>query len=110
VNANLWKELAPYFANIAAWYWGHEHSFKVYEPYVGPEGQTLQKGRLIGHGSKWKKSKSNVIPFVPVEHPVAREIGLAVLEISEDRCTAKYLELAGEGSSLSLVENYRELL
>jgi hypothetical protein len=83
---------------------------KVYEPYVGPDGQTLHKGRLIGHGSKWKKSKSNVVPCVAVEHPAAREIGLAVLEISEDRCTARYLELAGEGNSLTLIENYREIL
>ncbi len=27
VNANLWKEMSPYFSNIVAWFWGHEHSF-----------------------------------------------------------------------------------
>ncbi len=83
---------------------------EIYEPYVGPDGLTLQKGRLIGHGSKWKKCKSNVIPFVAVDHPKAREIGMAVLEISEDRCTAKYMELAGEAPNLTLIENYREFL
>jgi hypothetical protein len=31
---------------IAAWFWGHEHTLTVYEPYRG-----LEKGRCIGHGA-----------------------------------------------------------
>ena len=31
---------------IAAWFWGHEHTLSIYEPFLG-----LQKGRCIGHGA-----------------------------------------------------------
>lgn len=30
-------------ADVAAWFWGHEHGMSLYEPYAG-----LEKGRLIG--------------------------------------------------------------
>ena len=30
---------------VAAWFWGHEHSLCVYQPYAG-----LRRGRCIGHG------------------------------------------------------------
>ena len=29
-----------------AWFWGHEHSMQLFEPYAG-----LKRGRLIGNGS-----------------------------------------------------------
>ncbi|WP_109483826.1 metallophosphoesterase [Paraburkholderia sp. C35] len=31
---------------IAAWFWGHEHSLSIYQPYLG-----LNRGRCIGHGA-----------------------------------------------------------
>jgi hypothetical protein len=31
---------------VAAWFWGHEHAFTVYETYLG-----LQRGRCLGHGA-----------------------------------------------------------
>lgn len=31
---------------IPAWFWGHEHSLCIYEPYAG-----LERGRCIGHGA-----------------------------------------------------------
>ena len=31
---------------IPAWFWGHEHSLGIYEPYAG-----LERGRCIGHGA-----------------------------------------------------------
>ncbi|SIT41026.1 putative phosphohydrolase [Paraburkholderia piptadeniae] len=31
---------------ITAWFWGHEHSLSVYQPYLG-----LTRGRCIGHGA-----------------------------------------------------------
>lgn len=108
VNHSLWAELAPYMEHIKAWYWGHEHSFRVYEPFKGPDGKILARGRLIGHGSKWKKGKNKVVPFIPVEHPIGREIGACLLEISDGDCVARYVELAGEGEEAHLVENYRE--
>lgn len=100
--------VAPYMEHVEAWYWGHEHCVKVYEPFTNSDGKTLMRGRLIGHGSKWKKAKNNQIPFRVIDHPKAREIGLCLLEISEDDCEARYMELSGEGDNVELVENYRE--
>jgi hypothetical protein len=37
---------AAQLGKIPAWFWGHEHSLGVYEPYAG-----LERGRCIGHGA-----------------------------------------------------------
>lgn len=31
---------------VSAWFWGHEHSLSIYQPYLG-----LNRGRCIGHGA-----------------------------------------------------------
>lgn len=31
---------------VAAWFWGHEHTLSIYEPFAG-----LERGRCIGHGA-----------------------------------------------------------
>jgi hypothetical protein len=31
---------------ISAWFWGHEHTLSIYDPFVG-----LQRGRCLGHGA-----------------------------------------------------------
>jgi hypothetical protein len=33
-------------SEIAAWFWGHEHTLSIYDSYLG-----LAKGRCIGHGA-----------------------------------------------------------
>jgi hypothetical protein len=37
---------AARLGEIPAWFWGHEHSLGIYEPYAG-----LERGRCIGHGA-----------------------------------------------------------
>ena len=37
---------ADRLGNISAWFWGHEHSLGIYEPYAG-----LSRGRCVGHGA-----------------------------------------------------------
>ena len=32
--------------DVSAWFWGHEHALRIYEPYAG-----LAKGRCIGYGA-----------------------------------------------------------
>lgn len=81
VNNFLWKQLLPYMDMIALAAWGHEHSQRIYEPFT-KDGATLQRGRLLGHGSKWKPAKNDRIPFIKTPHPQARGIGLTVLEFS----------------------------
>ena len=41
-----WFSEANSKGHIAAWFWGHEHSLSIYEPYAG-----LARGRCIGHGA-----------------------------------------------------------
>ncbi len=31
---------------VAAWFWGHEHTLSIYEPFAG-----LERGRCVGHGA-----------------------------------------------------------
>ena len=48
INTYLKSEFGPYFFNkVAAWYWGHEHSYALYQ--AGLFG--LNKGRLLGSSS-----------------------------------------------------------
>lgn len=52
LNESLSVTFKPYFDRIAAWYWGHEHNFVVFN-----DGQCgLRKGRLIGC-SAYEESK-----------------------------------------------------
>lgn len=46
-NRYLHGYFAPYFHKIAAWYWGHEHSFAIYQDGIFG----LAKGRLLGSSS-----------------------------------------------------------
>jgi hypothetical protein len=45
---------------IAAWFWGHEHSLSIYEPYAG-----LRRGRCIGHGAVPVASTEKIYHVLP---------------------------------------------
>ncbi|MFN0214951.1 MAG: metallophosphoesterase family protein [Saprospiraceae bacterium] len=47
-NPKLLECFKPYIdkKQITAWFWGHEHLFEVYKPFLG-----LDKGRCVGHGA-----------------------------------------------------------
>ncbi len=47
-NPDLIKALYAFQAEgrIAAWFWGHEHTFTIYKPFAN-----LDRGRCIGHGA-----------------------------------------------------------
>jgi hypothetical protein len=42
-NPGLFANFQDVLPNIAWWFWGHEHTLAVYEPYMG-----LQRGRCVG--------------------------------------------------------------
>lgn len=47
VNTRLLKQFPPsVLEGVAAWYWGHEHSSVIYEPYAG-----LKRGRCMGNSA-----------------------------------------------------------
>lgn len=46
VNTRLLSQFPPdALASVAAFYWGHEHSSTIFEPYAG-----IRRGRLVGNG------------------------------------------------------------
>lgn len=42
-NPNLLTTFQPVLANIEWWFWGHEHTLAIYDPYLG-----LKRGRCLG--------------------------------------------------------------
>lgn len=67
VNMKLGAQLAPYFPNIAAWFWGHEHDLAIFQN--GLCG--LAMGRLVG-SSAFEEATADVpygvrFPQVPFD-------------------------------------------
>ncbi len=50
LNENLYATFKPYLDRIAAWFWGHEHNFIVFDNdlEIQPGDKPLKKGRLLG--------------------------------------------------------------
>jgi len=83
---------------IAAWFWGHEHTLSVYEPYLD-----LNCGRCIGHAA---------VPVIPSDtffQPIAgiadppRSISLQLPVDTQDHVYAHgftVISLAGDGSAV----------
>mmetsp|Transcript_79211 Transcript_79211/g.164400 ORF Transcript_79211/g.164400 Transcript_79211/m.164400 type:complete len:734 (+) Transcript_79211:220-2421(+) len=47
VNTRLLHQFPPEaLKDVAAWFWGHEHTSMIFEPYAG-----LERGRCIGNGA-----------------------------------------------------------
>lgn len=71
----LHSYFSPYFNKIAAWFWGHEHSYAIY-----PDGiYGLSKGRLLGSSSYEVPSSNDssdvyannypLVPYAPFSQP-----------------------------------------
>jgi len=86
---------------IAAWFWGHEHTLSICEPFGG-----LERGRCLGHGavpvSILDKLYApipglNEIPTIVANTQLQRQgsvyaHGYAVLAFCGDRCSAEYYQ------------------
>ena len=48
LNQALLDDFGPVLAEgrVAAWFWGHEHTLAIYQPYAG-----LRRGRCVGNGA-----------------------------------------------------------
>jgi hypothetical protein len=42
-NPNLLGVFQSLFSQVSCWFWGHEHTLGIYDPYMG-----LQRGRCVG--------------------------------------------------------------
>lgn len=65
VNLRLFAQLRPLLSKSDLWFWGHEHSFIVYDPYLG-----VARARCLGHAafpvSVDEQPQSPRFPEVPV--------------------------------------------
>ena len=123
LNENLYAVFKQYFDRIAAWYWGHEHNFILFENdlKIQTDDLPLKKGRLIGC-SAYEETRDDD-PF-EVKYPKARfmnnmpRLGLseyksglqtfynhafAILDVAPDKVTASYYEYPswGQGNAPS---------
>jgi hypothetical protein len=63
VNHRLYEQVKPVLDRVARWFWGHEHSLVVYEPFAPEAGGPAVTARCIGHGA---------IPVAEAERPKRR--------------------------------------
>ena len=59
LNGNLFNVFSPYFDQVLAWYWGHEHILAIYRnnELLNANNIPLKKGRLVGNSGyeQWDK-------------------------------------------------------
>ncbi|MBY3383217.1 metallophosphoesterase family protein [Rhizobium laguerreae] len=108
VNANLLRayEAIASKGNVAAWFWGHEHSLSIYQPFT-----ELKRGRCIGHAAIpvniLDEIYKNVDGLDSVPNLIADTMqstvgnlwshGYALLSLRDQTCTASYYELTATG-------------
>src|SRR6202030_606276 len=86
---------------ISAWFWGHEHTLSIYDPFVG-----LQRGRCLGHGAVPVSTLDKLyvpIPGLDQTPSIAANTqlqqqggvyahGYAALAFGTEDCTAEYYQ------------------
>jgi hypothetical protein len=103
VNPHLLKAFNSMTASgrISAWFWGHEHTLSIYEPFMG-----LERGRCLGHGAVPVSILDKIYVPVPglgktptiVANTQLRQQGsvyahgYAVLSFGADTCLAEYYQ------------------
>jgi len=89
---------------ISAWFWGHEHTLSIYEPFVG-----LKRGRCLGHGAVPTSIADDIYRPLDGLEQVPREItanrlkavggvyahGYALLSLNTNLCLAEYYQSLG---------------
>ncbi|MGM4932703.1 metallophosphoesterase family protein [Tardiphaga sp. 619_E2_N8_5] len=95
---------------IAAWYWGHEHTLSIYDPYAG-----LQRGRCLGHGAVPTSTADRIYRPLPdlTDAPSIKDRtqlaqvggvyahGYSVLALQPDFCSATYFQdMAGRKNQM----------
>jgi len=118
LNENLCAIFSPYFDRIAAWYWGHEHNFVVFENdlKIQDGDPPLKKGRLLGCSAY--EETLNEDPY-EINHPEARFIkdmpklsrstwktgaqdfynhAFGILDVTPDKIIATYYEYPSWGA------------
>ena len=94
---------------VAAWFWGHEHTLSIYQPFAG-----LERGRCVGHGAVPVSVIDEI--YKPVAELEGAPLlvdqtrlssrggvythGYAVLSFEGDTCSAEYYQATDRGREL----------
>jgi hypothetical protein len=98
---------------IAAWFWGHEHTLSIYEPFAG-----LERGRCMGNGAvptsiidKIYEPLKDLDRTPSIKHgpqlaPVGGVYahGYSMISLQNGRCPASYLQDLGGSASVLFEE------
>jgi hypothetical protein len=98
---------------VAAWFWGHEHTLSIYEPFAG-----LARGRCVGHGAVPTSIIDKIYEPLPdlSEIPAVKQKteldkvggvyahGFAVLALDGELCKASYYQDANGQKKLIFEE------
>jgi hypothetical protein len=118
LNQNLYRLFGNYLDRVAAWYWGHEHNFLIFENdlVIQPGQPPLKKGRLVGCSAYEETLMED--PY-GINNPEARFIAdmprlqhsqwmtdvqqfynhaFAILDVAPDKITASYYEYPSWGA------------
>jgi calcineurin-like phosphoesterase family protein len=94
---------------IAAWFWGHEHTLSIYQPFAG-----LERGRCVGHGAVPVSVIDEIYKPLPELENAPLLVdqtrlssrggvythGYAVLSFKGDTCNAEYYQATDRGREL----------
>jgi 3',5'-cyclic AMP phosphodiesterase CpdA len=119
LNENLYATFKKYFDRIAAWYWGHEHTFILFDNdlRIQPGDLPLRKGRLVGCSAyeetetgdplEIKHKEARFLTNMPHLHISNYKTDLqkfynhafAILDVTPDKMTATYYEYPSWGTA-----------
>jgi predicted phosphodiesterase len=118
LNENLYEMFKKYFDRIAAWYWGHEHNFILFQDDLTIQAGDLplKKGRLLGCSAYEESFDEDPyainhpqVPFSAKGHLSLSKFltggqrfynhAFAVLDVTPDKITASYYEYPSWGTN-----------
>lgn len=117
VNPRLLKafQQMTQIKGVAAWFWGHEHTLSIYNPFAG-----LERGRCLGHGAvpvsvidKIYEPLANLdeTPSLLDQSKLGATGGVynhgyALLTFNGGSCRAEYYQAANNGRTLIFDESF----
>jgi Calcineurin-like phosphoesterase len=100
---------------VAAWFWGHEHTLSIYKPFAG-----LERGRCLGHGAVPVSVIDEIykpvagLENVPslIDQPKLGTTGgvynhgYALLSFEGNGCRAEYFQVSNGGREMIYAESF----
>jgi hypothetical protein len=118
LNENLYETFKKYFDRIAAWYWGHEHNFILFQGdlKIQDGDAPLRKGRLLGCSAYEEAIDEDPyainhpeVPFSATNHLSPSKFltgsqkfynhAFAILDVAPDEIKASYFEYPSWGAN-----------